>query len=74
MKDLGFFFGSFGTAGVGVFQMVNWNIFTISFWGTLVGILFFSFISGALGAAFFGKIKKQITQWLGTGQIHSKGL
>lgn len=74
IRDLGFFFGSFGTAGIGVFQMQNWNILTLSFWATLTGILFYSLIAGALGAAFFDKIKKQITQWLGIGVIHSKGL
>lgn len=74
IRDVGFYFGSFGTAGLGVFQMQNFNPVTLSFWSTLVGILFFSVIAGALGAAFFSNIKKQITQWLGTGQIHSRGL
>ena len=74
MKDVGFYIGSFSTAGVGVFQMTNFNPFTISFYATLTGIFLFSLIVGVLGAAFFGRIKKQVNQWRGIGQTHSRDL
>lgn|GEM_PF-7052882 len=72
MKNIGLYLGSYSVAGIGVFEMQNWNPFTIAFWATLTGICFYSLIGGALGAALFKSIKHKIKQWHGTGQTQSK--
>ncbi len=72
MKNLGLYFGSFFPAGVCVFQMENFNPFTLSFYATLTGILIYSIIGGIIGVAITDTIKKKKAQWNGTGQIHLK--
>ena len=72
MRDLGLYIGSFLPAGVGVFQMQNFNPFTLAFWATLLGILVFSVIGGTIGMVLTETIKKKKARWNGTGQIHLK--
>jgi len=72
MKQIGIYIGSYLPAGVGVFQMQNFNPFTLAFWATLTGILFYSMVGAAVAMLLTDTIKKKKSQWNGTGQIRLK--
>lgn len=73
MKSFFISIGSFSTAAVNVFQMENFNPFTLVFWSTLTGIFFWSVVGGLIGLIIFEGLKSKL-KWHGIGQIHSKDL
>lgn len=70
--NIGLYIGTFSTSAICVFEMKNFNPFTLAFWATIIGVCVLSFIFGSVGSALTRTIKKELKQWHGTSRTFSK--